>query len=48
MLKLLSWFTGRSNNFLSEKLLHIEDDYYSKSKVIRKELNSISNYYYFN
>ena len=48
MLKLLTWFTGRSNNFLSEKLLHVEDDYFFKSKVIMKELNSISNYYYFN
>ena len=33
MLKLLTWFTGRSNNFLSEKLLHVEDDYFFKSKV---------------
>ncbi len=48
MLRLFDWLDGESKFSLNEKLLHIADDYYSKSQYLKNELSCMKYLYYFN
>lgn len=48
MRSLLDWLDGGLRYSPADQIIHVEDDYYPKSKYVARELKNISYLYYFN